>query len=420
MVRKIYLVIKQQLKHLSKDEYLNLKRLCRTSKDLINQAIYVNRQYFFCEGKYLGYPKTYVALKDSDNYKILNSNMAQQSMKLVDEMFKSFKSLLKLVKKKRYDIRSVRIPNYLPKDGYAPLLIQQFNIRGGFFVLPYSKRYDAEHSKVSIKVPTILADKEVKYIRIIPINRAKFFEIQYTYKVAEEQRELNDKKALAIDFGINNLMTCVTEDGKTFIVDGKRLKSINQWYNKQNAKLQSIKDKQKYGKKCTNRQLRAARKRNLRVNDYISKACRLVINYCIENHIKTIVCGYNVTFTKSPNIGKQNNQNFLNIPFGKIRSKFEYLSKLYGLNYVEQEESYTSKASFLDKDKIPVYNEDNPKEYEFSGKREKRGLYQTLNGYRLNADVNAAANILRKSKVVPLDGLYCRGELDTPLRIRIA
>ena len=416
----MYLTVKQQLKNSSKTEYRNLRRLCRTSKNIMNEAIYINRQYFFSEGKYLGYQKTYAELKNSVNYKTLNSNMAQQSMKVVDGMFQAFIALLRLVKKKRYDSRAVRLPNYLPKDGFAPLVIQQFKIKDGVFTLPYSKKYDEEHKKVSIKVPPILEDKKVKYIKIIPIQNAKFFEIQYTYEVAEEQRELNKQKALAIDFGIDNLMTCVTNEGKTFIIDGRRLKSINQWYNKRNAQLTSIKDKQKFGKKPTNQQKKIARKRNLRVNDYISKACRMVINYCLKNQIGTLVCGYNVTFQRNSNIGKVNNQNFVNIPFGKIREKFQYLCQLYGLEYVEQEESYTSKASFLDRDEMPVYNADNPQEYEFSGKRIKRGLYRSAKGIELNADVNGAANILRKSKVVSLERLYCRGELSTPIRIRVA
>ena len=386
----------------------------------MNQAIYVNRQYYFSESKYLGYEKTYAELKSCDNYKILNSNMAQQSMKVVDGMFQAFIALLKLVKEKRYDSRAVKLPKYLPKDGYAPLVIQQFRIQNQIFTLPYSRKYGVEHKKVSIKVPPILEGRKVKFIKIIPIQNAKYFEIQYTYEVSEAQREVDKQKALAIDFGINNLMTCVTTAGKSFIIDGKLLKSINQWYNKQNAKLASIKDKQKYGKSPTNRQRRITCKRNRRVNDYISKACRIITNYCLQNRIGTMICGYNVTFQRNANLGKANNQTFVNIPFGKIRKKLQYLCRLYGLEYVEQEESYTSKASFLDGDEIPVYNADNPQKYEFSGKRVKRGLYRSAEGIEINADVNGAANILRKSKVVPQERLYCRGELSTPVRIRVA
>ena len=151
----------------------------------------------------------------------------------------------------------------------------------------------------------------------------------------------------------------------------------------------------------------------------MNKTARKIINYCIENDIGTLVVGYNETFQRSSDMGKKNNQTFVNIPFGKLRDKLAYLCELNGIIFVKQEESYTSKASFWDKDEMPVYNKDNPKEYEFSGKRIKRGLYQTKEK-TLNADVNGALNILRKSNVVSLEGLYGRGEVDTPVRIRIA
>ena len=128
----------------------------------------------------------------------------------------------------------------------------------------------------------------------------------------------------------------------------------------------------------------------------------------------------NKDFQRNSNIGKKNNQTFTQIPFGKIKNNLEYLSKLNGINFIEQEESYTSKASFWDKDKIPTYDIDNPQKYTFSGKRICRGMYVSKEGKYLNADVNGALNILRKSKVVSLNTLYNRGELDTPVRIRVA
>ena len=416
----MYLTVKQQVKQLSKEDYSNIKRLSHIAKNLANEAIYNVRQYFFQEGKYLNYQKNYALLKESPNYKALNSNMAQQTMKEVDGMFQSFFALLELAKKSKYSFKAVKLPKYLPKDGFTTLIIGFVRLKGNQLTIPYSQNYAKEHKKVTINIPPILEGKKIKEIRIIPKSKARFFEIQYTYEVAEEQRDLDDQKAIAIDFGIDNLTTCATSTGETFIIDGRRLKSISQWYNKENSRLQSIKDKQKFGKKCTNRQNNLAHKRNNRVNDYMSKAARKIINYCLEKDIGVLVCGYNVTFQRESNLGKVTNQNFVNIPFGKLRDKLQYLCKLYGIKYVEQEESYTSKASFWDKDEIPVYNDDNPKKYTFSGKRIHRGLYRTSSGYTFNADVNGATNILRKSKVVSLLGLYCRGELDTPVRIRVA
>ena len=234
----------------------------------------------------------------------------------------------------------------------------------------------------------------------------------------EVQRELNKNNALGIDLGIDNLCTCVTNSGVSFIIDGRKLKSINQYYNKMNAKLQSIKDKQKI-KRTTLRQKRIVGKRNNCVNDYLSKAARTIVNYCLNNDIGKLVLGYNEDFQRNSNIGRINNQNFVNIPYGKLRDKLTYLCKLYGIEFKLQEESYTSKASFFDKDEIPIYDKGNLQKYIFSGKRIKRGLYRTSKGKLINADCNGALNILRKSKVVDLSVLYNRGELDTPKRIRI-
>ncbi|WP_348641828.1 transposase [Catenibacterium mitsuokai] len=181
-----------------------------------------------------------------------------------------------------------------------------------------------------------------------------------------------------------------------------------------------MKDRQDYGRKPTNRQKALARRRNNRINDYMNKTARRVIDYCIDHDIGTLVMGYNETFQKDSNIGRRNNQTFVNIPYGKLRDKLEYLCELNGIILVMQEESYTSKASFWDKDVIPVYKSDDTKEHHFSGKRIHRGQYRTASGQVLNADVNGALNIMRKSRVVDVNILYSRGEVDTPIRIRIA
>ncbi len=417
----MYLTVKQQVKHLSKEDYNILKELSHTAKNLANEAIYNVRQYYFTEGEYLNYEKNYSLLKNSPNYKKLNSNMAQQILKEVDGSFKSFFGLLKLAKKGNYAFKDCSLPHYLPKESFTTLVIGFVRLNDNKLILPYSQSFKKSHKPIEIRIPPILIDKKIKEIRIIPKANAKFFEIQYTYEVKEQQLGLDTNNALALDLGINNLVTAVTNDGKSFIIDGKRLKSINQWYNKTNARLQSIKDKQHFGvKKTTNRQKAITRDRNNKVNDYMSKTARYIINYCIKNDIGTLVVGYNETFQRNTNIGKQNNQSFVNIPFGKLREKLEYLCELYGIRFVKQEESYTSKASFWDEDEIPVYNNDNPRSYVFSGKRTHRGLYKSANGKALNADVNGALNIMRKSNVVSLTALYTRGDVDTPVRIRIA
>lgn len=414
----MYLTLKQQVKYLSKKEFRNLKYLSHIAKNLTNEAIYNIRQYYFNKKKYLSYNENYKILKNSENYKKLNSNMAQQILKEVDGSFKSFFGLLKLAKNGQYDNKKIKLPKYLDKDGFTTLVIGFVRLKDDMLIIPYSNSFKKTHEEIAIKLLPVLKDKKIKEIRIIPKQHSRYFEIQYTYEVEEVQRELNKENGLGIDLGIDNLCTCVTNNGKSFIIDGRKLKSINQYYNKINAKLQSIKDKQKI-ERTTLRQKRIARRRNNRIEDYLSKAARIIISYCLNNDIGKLVLGYNDDFQRNSNIGSINNQNFVNIPYGKLRDKLIYLCKLYGIEFKLQEESYTSKTSFFDGDEIPIYDKENPQEYIFSGKRIKRGLYQTKKGKLINADCNGALNILRKSKVVDLSILYNRGELNTPKRIRV-
>ena len=286
------------------------------------------RQYYFTENEFLKYEKNYTLLKNSPNYKILNSNMAQQILKEVDGSLKSFFRLLKLAKEGKYAFRDCKLPHYLPKDGYTTLIIGFVRLQGNKLIIPFSNSFKKTHKPIEIAIPPVLLDKKVKEIRIIPKANARFFEIQYIYEAEYVQRNLNKNNALALDLGINNLVTAVSSKGESFIIDGRRLKSINQWFNKENARLQSIKDKQHFGKKITNRQKAIARDRNNKVNDYMNKAARKVINYCIAHDIGTLIVGYNETFQRDSHIGKQNNQNFVNIPYGQLRSKLEYLCEL--------------------------------------------------------------------------------------------
>lgn len=407
----MYLAVRQQLNNLSKEEYLVLRELCHVSKNLYNQALYEIRQEYLKSKKYLNYYDVYKRLQGTENYSLLQASVSQQTLKDVDENFKSF---FGLIKKKL----EARIPKYLDKNGFFKLTIPTVSIKNGKIQLPYSRQYAKEHNKIYLKVPNILKGKEVKQVWIIPRQNARFFEVQYIYKVESKEKKLI-KIALAIDLGIDNLCTCVTSSGKSFIMDGKKLKSFNQWYNKETSRLKSIKDKQKI-KGYTKKLYRITTKRNNRVSDILHKSCKYIINYCIDNNIDTIVCGMNKDFQRYSNLGKVNNQKLTQIPFGRIRDILSYLCELNGINFIEQEESYTSKASFWDKDEIPVFDPESKVKYSFSGKRIHRGLYHSKNGIILNADLNGSLNILRKSNVVSLSALYSRGVLNPPSRIRVA
>lgn len=263
----------------------------------------------------------------------------------------------------------------------------------------------------------MLKDRNVKFIRIVPKANARYFEIQYVYEADGSQSELDSAAGLAIDLGINNLASCVMNTGEAFIIDGRRLKSINQWFNKENARLESIKSKQRH-KGITRRQSAILRRRNNQVRDYLNKTARIIITFCLEKRIGHLILGYNPDFQTGIRLGHVIRQAFMQIPFGRLKERIKNLCEKYGIEYHEQEESYTSKASFWDKDNMPVYDKNDKTEYHFSGRRIHRGLYESSDGRRLNADINGALNILRKSNVVSLTGLYARGELNTPARIR--
>ena len=311
----------------------------------------------------------------------------------------------------------------MSKDSYHTIVFTDCNkiIKNSKFKVPISKLLKDEAPRFYLTIPKPLKDKNIHQIHIVPKHHGKFFEVRYLFERGkiEPSHNLDFSKALAIDLRVNNFATCATSTGESFIIDGKKIKSINQWYNKENARLSSIKDKQKI-KGWTTLQYRKATKRSNQISNFIYCASKYIVNYCIENNIGNIVVGYNDGFQDNPNLGKVNNQTFVMLPFGKFKSRLEYLCKLAGIRYQTQEESYTSKASFMMNDTMPKWDPRNPATTEFSGKRIFRGLYRNSNNTLINADVNGALNILRKSKLTDLAVLQRRGYVVEPLRVRIS
>lgn len=418
----MYLTQSNVIRKLSKEEYAMLREMCQYSNNLYNVALYNIRQYYFKEKKFLNYEENYHVCKENENYGLLQAGVSQQTLKVADRSFKSFFNLIKKAKKGEYRFQDIKIPHYREKGDLFNLILSTnaINIKNGFLIIPMSRCFSRLHDGRQIKIPfpARLEDKRIKEVRICPVYNGRYFKIQYCYLQKEEKQNVTPDKVLAIDIGLENLATCVTNIGTSFIMDGRKLKSINHYWNKQKAHYQSIADKQ--GIKKTHRLYRLAHKRNNRIQDYIRKTARYIINYCIDHQIGTVVCGYNPDFTRSINLGKKVNQQFTQISFGNLREAMQYLCERYGIKYIEQEESYTSKASCLDLDDIPVYNAENPYTGIFSGKRVQRGLYRFADGRTANADVNGAANILRKSKQNFDFEELCRGLLDSPLRIRVS
>jgi len=418
-----YAVQSNVIRGLSKKQYALLKEMCRYSNSLYNVALYNIRQHYFDTKMFLTYESNYHECKTNENYKLLQAGVAQQTMKVVDRSFKSFFNLLKKCKVGDYRYHDVKIPHYRKSGGLFNLVLSTnaIIIRGDYLMLPMSREFRALHPEVkeiAIPFPKRLSDKTIKEVRILPCGNGRVFKIQYVYEVTEEPINLNKDNVISIDLGIDNLATCVSTIGTSFIMDGRKIKSINHQWNKEMSRLRSIAMKQNL--KTTNRIQRITAKRNNQVNDCIKKTARYIIDYCIENDIGSLVVGYNADFKRNSNIGKVNNQNFVQIPLGDLRNQLSFLCWKYGIDYIEQEEAYTSKSSFLDKDVLPEYKPEQPYKGKFSGKRICRGLYCSANGTIVNADVNGAANIMRKCKQnVDFDKL-CLGLLASPARIRLS
>ncbi|MGF1489169.1 MAG: RNA-guided endonuclease InsQ/TnpB family protein [Prochloraceae cyanobacterium] len=280
----MYATQKNQLRRLSKQEFNALSALTRLSKNLFNVALYECRQYFFQERKRLTYESNYHICKMNENYRLLNTDIAQQTMRVVDRSMKSFLGLLEAISIGKCN-RKPQLPRYLPKEGYFPVIIPRIKLKDGCFAIPMSREFKKEYGEVKIQLPERLKDRDIKEVRIHPKYSARWFEIEYIYEDKEVETSVDINKAIALDLGVDNLCACIDTDGHQFLIDGKRIKSINQWYNKQNAYLQSHKDRQDI-KSVTHKQARLYQWRNNCVRDYLNKAARIIINYCLKHQIR--------------------------------------------------------------------------------------------------------------------------------------
>ena len=353
--------------------YKELDMLCFLSKNLYNSALYTVRQFYFENKKYINWiniNNQFIKDKQIDYY-ALPCKVSQQTLKMVDQNMKSFFNALKAKNSKP------RLPKYLDKTKgrfvvtYTNQAISKTELKKGYIVL----------SKTNIRIKTKVHD--IQQVRIVPQNNIIVVEILYK---ADCKSNISDvRKYCGVDFGLNNLMSCGFSDVRPMLINGKPLKSINWHYNKKKAELQSLLKNKHTSNRITNLTI----KRNNKVNDYLHKSSRLFINYLVSNDITDVVIGYNKEWKQGINIGRVNNQNFVNIPYYKLLNMLTYKCELLGITVHITEESYTSKCSFLD-------NEEICKHEDYKGKRIKRGLYKSSDGRLINADVNGALNILKK------------------------
>ena len=415
--------LQQNLKNLNAEEYEVLRSMSHLSKNLYNKTLYEVRQHYFDNGEYLNYYDAYDQLKDNWNYEVLPSQVAQQTMKQVDRGFKSFFNLVEKKRENKYDA-DISPPSYLDKDGFYTLEFpsQSFQVKDDHIRLgiPYSYRDEFDCDLTEIKIPFTyeeVQEANVKRVQILPRADAQYFEYRVLYEQDVEEIETIDGSWLGIDLGVDNLATCVDHRGRSFIVDGRHLKSQNRWFNKRIAHYQSIKDKQGIDG-TTQRIEKLHQQRRYAINDYLNKAVRLITDYCIEHRIDTVYIGDGKGWKQNVNLGDKTNQNFVQIPFDKFKQKLKHKLEARGITFELVPESHTSKCSFYDEEAVKHHEE-------YVGERVERGLFEASDGTRYNADVNGAVNMARKATGKPNSELFSSEEdveraVDAPQRISLS
>ena len=392
----------QHIKDLTSAEFEELSRMTYESRKLYNSALYIVKCHFEETNRYLGFLPLYHIIKTNEHYKNLNSKIAQQIIRLVDKNFRAFFALLAKKKRGEYT-QPIHAPQYLPKDSKYLLVLPNDQISLINNKLKITK---------NLRIPfSYKINGTIKQIIIKPHRINKFYTMYIQYdETPITDPELDKQNCLAIDLGINNLVSCISNVGHSFIMNGRPLKAYNQLYNKRKATIQAdlkIKNNQKW----SNYLERLTINRHNYIDNYFNQTVSYIIKECLKNNIGTVVCGYNETWKQEVNMGKRNNQNFTNIPHWKFKRKLENKCKEYSIDFILQEESYTSKCSFLD-------NEGIHKHETYLGKRVKRGLFKTSKNLLVNADVQAAANILKKAvpNVQWIDGIV--GCIVNPLMLK--
>ena len=381
------------IKH-SDPMYSLIKNFCRASKNLYNQANYLVRQTFLKENIWLRYETLDKQLKrnlEYPDYKSMpTAQSAQQTLRMLDSSWKSFFKAIKDWKKQpeKY-LGRPKLPKYLKKDGYYVLTLTNQNCHIKDELLQFPKAFEG----FTIK-PVFLSDKRFvsfQQVRFLPENDHITAELVYKVEVPDEKPD--NGRYISIDIGVNNLAAVANNwDGQPFIMNGKPLKSINQYANKERAYCQSV--LKKTNNRYTSKRLdKIMAKRSRKINDYLHKASKQIIRYCILNDVSRIVIGKIKNWKQESDLSKTVNQNFVQIPFARFIEMLEYKAKEHGITVILTEESYTSGTSFID-------NEEPVKKYYNNDRRVHRGLFVSNKGILINADINGAFQIMKK--VIPI------------------
>ena len=353
------------------------------------------------------------------DYYALPSHTNQHIMKEVFEAWKSFFNSIKDYSKhpEKYTGRP-NLPRYAKKGGYKTITFTNQTC-----IIKDDKYLKFPKTKQTLNIGKLGMVGKLKEVKVIP--SVAFFTVQVVFDIGEQPVvKLNESNVIGIDLGVNNFAAITNNKGlQPFIINGKGIKSTNQYYNKMRAHYYGILRRgmaQKEGLFYSRRLNRLNTKRNDRMKDFMHKASKKVIEYCIKNDIGTIVIGKNAGFKENVKLRKKDKQAFIAIPYTLFIQYISYKAEFYGIKVIITEESYTSKASFVDRDKMPVYRMEDIDSCIFNGKREERGLYRTGNGIFINADCNGSGNIIRKVFPDAFHGRGDRGVVGTPKVLSIA
>lgn len=370
----------------SNNKYYNLlDEFCFKSKNLYNYANYIIRQEFINNGKWIRCNDLDKILKEKENdfdYRNMPMNSsAQQCLRLLDRNWKSFFASIKDYNNNpsKY-LGRPKLPKYKPKNGRNVLILtnQNCKIKNGYIKFP--KKFKGLLIKTKIR-------KGLQQVRIIP--KDKYLVIEIVYKIEDIEQLVDNGRYVGIDLGLDNFATITNNCGLIpLVINGKGLKSINQYYNKQISHYKSI-AKRVNKLDYTNKMRKLTFKRNNKVDDFVHKASRFLVDYCRNNDINTIVIGNNKNWKQNSKMSKKVNQNFISIPYGIFIQKVQYKAEEFGIKVIVIEESYTSGTSFLDNE-LPI------KENYNKNRRKYRGLFVSNNGIKINADVNGSYQIMKK------------------------
>ncbi len=364
------------------------------SKNLYNAALYEMRQAFFNEGRYLKYEEIHRRMQPHETYKALPAKVSQQILMLLATNWESFKDAKKAYEQdpSRFTGRP-RLPRYKHKTEGRNMLvytIQAVSKRG-------VKQGLIQPSMLPIEIKTQHTD--IRQVRIVP--RHGHYVVEVVYSKEPVQAGVDPSFCVAIDLGVTNL-AAITANREGFVprlVNGRPIKSVNQWYNKRMKELTlclPTEDRER----VTRQMEQITNHRNRQIHHYLHAASKGIIDFLVQEGVGTIIVGKNPLWKQEAGMGRRNNQNFVQIPHARFIDMLTYKAELVGIRVEVQEESYTSKASFLDLDPIPTYKPNDQQEYIFSGRRlgRRNRLYRTKDGRKICADVNGSYNILRKCK----------------------